>query len=208
MPQIYAFQSFQLNVRERQLSCEGRVIRLHAKVFDTLVVLISDAGRLLRKEVLMKAIWPDHVVEENNLQHNICVLRRVLEQHGGCSLIETVPGQGYRFHGEVEVLDRPFPVEVQALPRNGTGTNTGPLRFVPRHADSARGLAAVPSRFWLANRANGEFPAPGEADQMTAMLERFDELRHCFRALAGELAEIEQYLEHNGMLRADRQVHS
>ena len=71
MPQIYSFQSFQLNVRERQLTCEGRVIRLHAKVFDTLVVLISEAGRLMRKDVLMKAIWPDHVVEENNLQHNL-----------------------------------------------------------------------------------------------------------------------------------------
>lgn len=197
MPQIYAFQTFQLNVRERQLSCEGRVIRLHAKVFDTLVVLISEAGRLLRKDALMKAIWPDHVVEENNLQHNICVLRRVLEQHGGCGLIETVPGQGYRFNADVEVLDKPFPLEVHALSKNGAAMNPGPLRFVPRYSDSPRGPAVVPSRLW---------PAPSEADQMTALLERFDELRHCFRALAGELAEIEQYLQHNGMLRADRHV--
>ena len=207
MPQIYGFQSFQLNVRERQFTCENRVIRLHAKVFDTLVVLVTDAGRLLRKDVLMKAIWPDHVVEENNLQHNICVLRRVLEQHGGCSLIETVPGQGYRFNAEVEVLDRPVPVEVHALPKTGTAQSSGPLRFVPRHSDSLRGLATV-SRFWPATRANGEHPAPGEADPMTALLERFDELSQCFRALAGELAEIEQYLQHNGMLQVDRQVHS
>ena len=197
MPTIYGFQSFQLNVAERQLSCEGRVIRLHAKVFDTLVVLISDAGRLLRKDALMKAIWPDHVVEENNLQHNICVLRRVLEQHGGCGLIETVPGQGYRFNTDVEVLDRPLPVEAHALPKNGAAMSSSQLRFVPRHSDSPRGPAAVPSRLW---------PAPSDADQMTALLERFDELRHCFRALAGELADIEQYLQHNGMLRADRQV--
>jgi hypothetical protein len=159
----------------------------------------------MRKEVLMKAIWPDHVVEENNLQHNICVLRRVLEQHGGCSLIETVPGQGYRFNTDVEVLDRPFPVEVHTLPRNSAAANPGPLRFVPRHSDSLRGPAPVPTRFWPADRANGDFPR-NEEDQMTALLERFDELRHCFRALAGELAEIEQYLQHNGMLRADRQV--
>lgn len=204
MPQIYAFQTFQLNVRERQLSCEGRVIRLHAKVFDTLVVLISDAGRLLRKDELMKAIWPDHVVEENNLQHNICVLRRVLEQHGGSNLIETVPGQGYRFNADVQILeqpierplDRPLPVGVTALPRGGNA-NPAPLRFVHRSADSSLGAVAIPSRPW---------PAPSEANQLSALLERFDELRNCFRALAGELAEIEQYLQRNGMLRADRQV--
>jgi DNA-binding winged helix-turn-helix (wHTH) protein len=198
MPQIYAFQSFQLNVRERQLSYEGRVIRLHAKVFDTLVVLISDAGRLLRKEVLMKAIWPDHVVEENNLQHNICVLRRVLEQHGGCSLIETVPGQGYRFNADVEVLDRPVPMEVVGLAKNGSTMSQGPLRSVPRHTDSPRG----PSNLWPAGRSNGDFWR--EADQKT-VLQRIEELRHCFRVLAGELAEIEQFLQHNGILRADHQ---
>ena len=198
MPQIYAFQSFQLNVRERRLSYEGRVIRLHAKVFDTLIVLISDAGRLLRKEVLMKAIWPDHVVEENNLQHNICVLRRVLEQHGGCNLIETVPGQGYRFNADVEVLDRPVPIEVVGLTKNGSTMSPGPLRSVPWQTDSPRG----PAKLWPASRSNGDFWR--EADQKT-VLQRFEELRHCFRVLAGELAEIEQFLQHNGILHADRQ---
>jgi DNA-binding winged helix-turn-helix (wHTH) protein len=197
MPTIYGFQSFQLNVAERQLSCEGRVIRLHAKVFDTLVVLVTDAGRLLRKEVLMKAIWPDHVVEENNLQHNICVLRRVLEQHGGSSLIETVPGQGYRFTAEVEILDRAVPPDVLAAPKL---TRFVPLQF-PRSGGS------MPARFWPPKR-DGEHPAANGQDQMTALLERFDELRHCFRELAGELAEIEQCLQHNGVLRADRQAHS
>jgi hypothetical protein len=128
----------------------------------------------------------------------------VLEQHGGCSLIETVPGQGYRFHGDVEVLDRPFPVEVPALPKSGTAMNAGPLRFVSRQFP--RGASAP--RVWPGSRTDDGFPASSDPDQVAAMLERFDELRHCFHALAGELAEIEQYLEHNGMLRADRQVHS
>jgi DNA-binding winged helix-turn-helix (wHTH) protein len=201
MSQIYSFHSFELNVRERQLSCEGRVIRLHAKVFDTLVVLLSDAGRLLRKEALMKAIWPDHVVEENNLQHNICVLRRVLEQHCGCRLIETVPGQGYRFSADVEVLNPPAALEIHGPAKNGSSVSPGPLRFVPRHPESLR-----PAGLWPSNRSNGAYSMSGEGTQMTALLERFDELRHCFRALAGELAEIEQYLQHNGMLRADREV--
>src|SRR5215472_4875653 len=103
--QTYRFGSFRLDVRERQLVCDRRVIPLRGKVFDTLCVLVHHAGRLLHKDELMKAIWPDSVVEENNLEHNLCVLRKVLGQNdGGQKLIETVPRQGYRFVANVRVL--------------------------------------------------------------------------------------------------------
>ena len=104
--QTYRFGSFRLDVRERQLVCDRRVIPLRGKVFDTLCVLVHHAGRLLHKDELMKAIWPDSVVEENNLEHNLCVLRKVLGQnHRGQKIIETVPRQGYRFVAKVHVLD-------------------------------------------------------------------------------------------------------
>jgi TolB-like protein len=53
----------------------------------------------------MRAVWPDTVVEENNLNQNISTLRRVLEERRGESrFILTVPGKGYRFVANVEVI--------------------------------------------------------------------------------------------------------
>jgi DNA-binding winged helix-turn-helix (wHTH) protein len=100
--QIYQFESFRLDVQERRLTCNSRVIPLRAKVFDTLCALVKHSGRLLRKTELMSAIWPDSVVEESNLEHNLCVLRKVLgKTRTGQKFIETVSRQGYRFVAEV-----------------------------------------------------------------------------------------------------------
>ena len=66
-------------------------------------MLVEHAGRLLTKDELMRCVWPDSVVEENNLNHNISVLRRAVgEQATGQRYIETVPRVGYRFVADVK----------------------------------------------------------------------------------------------------------
>jgi DNA-binding winged helix-turn-helix (wHTH) protein/tetratricopeptide (TPR) repeat protein len=100
----YRFGPFQLDVRERRLSRGTEVIPLRLKVFDTLRVLVENAGRLVTKQELLEAVWPDAAVEENNLNHNVSVLRKALgEKATGQQYIETVPRVGYRFVAEVEV---------------------------------------------------------------------------------------------------------
>ena len=54
------------------------MIPLRLKVFDTLRVLVENAGRLVTKQELLDAVWPDSTVEENNLNHNVSVLRKAL----------------------------------------------------------------------------------------------------------------------------------
>lgn len=99
---IYRFGPFTLEVRERRLLRDSIEIPLRMKVFETLRVLVEHAGRLLTKEELLSAVWPDAVVEENNLNHNISVLRKALgEQATGQRYIETVPRAGYRFTAAV-----------------------------------------------------------------------------------------------------------
>jgi DNA-binding winged helix-turn-helix (wHTH) protein/pimeloyl-ACP methyl ester carboxylesterase len=99
---VYEFGEFRVEVRERRLLREGRPIPLTTKVFETLRVLLERSGRLLTKDELMQGVWPDTVVEENNLNHNISVLRRALGEQGlDRRFIETVPRVGYRFVGEV-----------------------------------------------------------------------------------------------------------
>jgi pimeloyl-ACP methyl ester carboxylesterase/DNA-binding winged helix-turn-helix (wHTH) protein len=99
----YRFGPFQLDVRERRLSRGPDVIPLRLKVFDTLRVLVESPGRLLTKQELLEAVWPETTVEENNLNHNVSVLRKALgERATGQQYIETVPRVGYRFIAGVE----------------------------------------------------------------------------------------------------------
>jgi Tol biopolymer transport system component len=73
---------------------------LPPKVLHTLLVLVENSGRVVEKDELMKALWPDTFVEEGNLTQNISTLRKVLgESPGEHVYIETVPKQGYRFVG-------------------------------------------------------------------------------------------------------------
>ncbi|HMK31712.1 MAG TPA: alpha/beta fold hydrolase [Terriglobales bacterium] len=95
----YAFDLYLLDVDERRLVRENEEIRLRGKLFDTLRVLVENAGRLVRKDELMQAVWPDSVVEENNLDHCVSQLRKLLQP---AKYIETVPRHGYRFVGEVK----------------------------------------------------------------------------------------------------------
>src|SRR4051812_15840852 len=99
---VFRFGSFQLEIKERRLTRSGEVIPLRSKVFDTLCILVEKHGRLVRKDELMHRLWPDSVVEENNLDHNISKLRQALaDGNNGQKFIETVPRQGYRFAAEV-----------------------------------------------------------------------------------------------------------
>ena len=74
----YRFGPFHLDLRERRLSRGRVVIPLRLKVFDTLVVLVENAGRLVTKQELLDRLWPETSVEENNLNHNMSVLRKAL----------------------------------------------------------------------------------------------------------------------------------
>jgi DNA-binding winged helix-turn-helix (wHTH) protein/TolB-like protein/Tfp pilus assembly protein PilF len=103
---IYCFGSFRLDPDERLLLREGKPISITPKVFDLLLVLVKHQGRLLEKDELMRAVWPDTIVEEANLSANISILRKALgDGINGQSLIETVPKRGYRFVAPVREGD-------------------------------------------------------------------------------------------------------
>jgi pimeloyl-ACP methyl ester carboxylesterase/DNA-binding winged helix-turn-helix (wHTH) protein len=100
----YNFGPFRLEIDQRRLLQGGQAVPLRTKVFDTLCVLVEHSGRLLTKHELMESLWPDAVVEENNLNHNISTLRRALgEKTAGQQYIETVPRVGYRFVAGVTI---------------------------------------------------------------------------------------------------------
>jgi TolB-like protein/DNA-binding winged helix-turn-helix (wHTH) protein/tetratricopeptide (TPR) repeat protein len=64
--------------------------------------MVEHHDTVLDKEQLMEAVWPDSIVEENNLSQNVSTLRRIFgETPGSHDYIVTVPGRGYRFVAEV-----------------------------------------------------------------------------------------------------------
>ena len=100
--QIYEFDQFRLDVSRRSLTKGDGQIPLTPKVFDTLLYLVRHEGKAIGKDELMREIWTDSIVEENNLNQNISILRRVFgEKPGEQRFIVTVAGYGYRFVPEV-----------------------------------------------------------------------------------------------------------
>src|SRR5687767_7229034 len=99
MTHVYEFGGFRLDPRRRVLArADGAPIVLKPKVFDALLYLVEHAGQPLDKSAMMAAIWPNLVVEENNLNKTISVLRRTLgETPDDHRYIVTDPGRGYRF---------------------------------------------------------------------------------------------------------------
>ena len=99
----YEFGPFRLDATERVLLRSGRLVPLTPKVFDLLLALVENAGRILGKEDLMNRVWADSFVEEGNLTVTISNLRRTLGGYrNGHSYIETVPRRGYRFVARVK----------------------------------------------------------------------------------------------------------
>ena len=102
---FYLFDGFRVDANERLLFKDHREVSLTPKVFDTLLVLIENSNHVLTKKELMRQVWPDSFVEENNLAQNISILRKVLgagdRSKEGEPYIQTVPKRGYRFVGDV-----------------------------------------------------------------------------------------------------------
>src|SRR6266498_4749983 len=100
---LYEFGDFQLDPAKRRLQrLDGTPVPLTPRVFDTLLYMVEHHDSVLDKERIMAVVWPDSIVEENNLAQAISKLRQVFgETPGSHNYIVTVPGRGYRFVAEV-----------------------------------------------------------------------------------------------------------
>jgi len=109
--ELYEFDKFRLDVSERILWRETERVPLSEKAFDTLCALVRRGNHLVGKDELLTEVWADAIVEENNLDKNISLLRQVLgERAGKGKFIETVRGHGYRFVPAVQVSSSGFQV--------------------------------------------------------------------------------------------------
>ena len=128
---MYEFGTFRLDTTKRLLfGRDGQVVPLTPKAFDTLLYLVEHRGEVQKKEALISAIWPQRIVEENNLNQNISFLRRALgENRDDHQFIVTVPGYGYRFVAEVQ--HHPASTDLPLPPDNSIAV----LPFLPLVAE-------------------------------------------------------------------------
>lgn len=115
---VYEFGDFRLDAGKRLVQRrDGTPLPLTPKAYDTLAYLVEHGGSVLDKEELLRALWPDTSVEDNNLTQNISALRRALgEGHGDYRYIATVPGRGYQFVAAVKTAAGPDPGQTAEEP--------------------------------------------------------------------------------------------
>lgn len=102
---IYEFSGFRLEQAQQRLLYRGEPVALKPKILDLLLFLIKSRGQLIAKDDLMREVWPDTIVEENNITVSMSILRKTLgEDRHKPQFIQTVPRRGYRFVADVVEL--------------------------------------------------------------------------------------------------------
>jgi TolB-like protein/tetratricopeptide (TPR) repeat protein/DNA-binding winged helix-turn-helix (wHTH) protein len=103
------------------------LIALPPKVFDTLLMLVTNHGHVLPKEEILKELWPDTFVEDATVAQYISLLRKALGEDG--KWVENLPRRGYRFTAPVEEFreDLSDPVVEPEPPRKAPRLSTGRL---------------------------------------------------------------------------------
>ncbi|MDQ3130345.1 MAG: helix-turn-helix transcriptional regulator [Acidobacteriota bacterium] len=142
---LYRFGRFEINAKEGLLRREGEIVPLTPKIFETLLLLVKNNGRMLTKDEIMETVWADSFVEETNLTSNISRLRKILDADGDGQYIETFSKRGYRFRAEVEESrgDSEIIVTRRTVTRiRQTIEETDETEIAPEYADF---LASVPN---------------------------------------------------------------
>lgn len=141
---VYKFSEFQLDAAQRVLTRNKEMIALPRKAIDVLLFFVQNRGRVLEKEELMKALWPDTFVEDSNLTHNIFVLRKALgDDRNGKRFIQTIPRRGYR-----------FVAEVKEVPASASHTNQ-----TVEHRDNGAGDQTLTANEYIAGKNISTIPA-------------------------------------------------
>ncbi|MBS1810482.1 MAG: PD40 domain-containing protein [Acidobacteria bacterium] len=102
----YEFGPFHMALAEHRLYRQGEMVLLPPKEFELLLLLVQHAGQVMERDRLIKALWPNTIVEEANLNVHISALRKVLATNSGDNqYIETLPRLGYRFIAPVAAIN-------------------------------------------------------------------------------------------------------
>jgi DNA-binding winged helix-turn-helix (wHTH) protein/Flp pilus assembly protein TadD len=159
----YAFGPFVADASRRVLLRDGQPVRVTAKVFDLLLLLLENRDRLVDKNEISRHLWPDTHVSETNLAVNVSALRKALgDTRDTGAYIVTVTGRGYRFAAPVS-------------PGGGGTEATTPPGELSGHDGGLRTLAVLPFRSLSTGRRD-EVLELGLTDALITRLSRLSSL--------------------------------
>ena len=195
----YEFGPFLVDVERRLLLRDGEPVSLTSKCFETLLVLIERHGQVTHKDELMKRLWPDTIVEENNLTQQISMLRKALGEKA-CEhrYVLTVPGRGYKFIADLscavhhqqepianEHLNSLLNIEVEGKPERENSIPVEATKYLPGTSQDARSwqisksviltistvfvISTIVLTFWLASKGK-QPPGNSETKKSIAVL--------------------------------------
>lgn len=186
----FEFGAFRIDAASHRLQRDGELVPLKPKAFDLLLLLVENSGRVVSKDELMRALWPDAIVEEASLTQNVYEVRRAL---GSTAPIETVPKRGYRFVAPIRgpsivttIAVLPFrppsapfasgPLELgvaetiaNALARLGT-VSVRATATTSRYAGSGHEPLAIGRELGVALVVDGSIQTAGEQVRITAQV--------------------------------------
>jgi DNA-binding winged helix-turn-helix (wHTH) protein len=118
---VHRFPSFEIDEPARELRAGSRVLALQPRVFDLLVYLAKNRGRVVPKDELLDTLWADVTVADGSLQRAVSLARAALAEAGAPDVIRTHARRGYRFcdpeAATVESLTADCPPDPDALAR-------------------------------------------------------------------------------------------
>ena len=156
MKHLYEFGPFRVDPEKELLLRGEEAVALTPKTFQILLVLVRHSQEIVTKEDMLKTVWPDTFVEEANLSRNIFLLRKALgETPQDHQYVVTVPGRGYRFAEDVQLVPQWLPARAQhccGKPCQGRDRGQGDSRLA-----LVRSRWARPRHSRLSERFTGSF---------------------------------------------------
>lgn len=112
----YCFSDYTLDLPRFELRRNGDTIPLRRKAFDLIVYLLTRRDRVVSRQELLGALWPDQIVSDGVLDSCLVTARRALGDSGRRQrVIKTQHGRGYRF---IVSVTTPLPSNGSALPED------------------------------------------------------------------------------------------
>lgn len=109
---IFEFGPFVLDPLAQTLLRDGANVALPPKAFAVLCLLVRNAGHTVTKDEIIREVWPDVIVEDQNITLNVHLVRRALgDGADNITYIATVSRRGYRFAAPVVRRER-----IESLP--------------------------------------------------------------------------------------------
>jgi TolB-like protein len=168
---MFQFEGYTLDIVRCSLHAADREIELRRKSFEVLRHLVENADRLVTKEELIKAIWPDVVVTDDSLTQCVSEARHAIGD-AGQTIIKTVPRRGYRFCAPVSRSNREAATGLASVPQaTSLGASSGAAALADPTLADRPSIAVLPFDN-LSGDPQQDYFSDGIVEEITTALSR------------------------------------